>query len=175
MGILSNTGNKNRLDLFLLLLFLLLRRTNTQIQAKVEPYDLPVFPSALAHLHEDASSSITNPTMPIYNPIKFTVNSSHNSSHWQMEQKFIPRIIWIATRNRSDPRPMHMSSFVEKNRNWQVKYQDNQGKDEFMEQHFANTRCVYLCAVYVCVFVWWFFVQLFTTSSLTRYKHSHTH
>lgn len=56
--------------------------------------------------------------------------------------KYIPRSVWIAVRNASEPHPRHMDGalgFVARNNKWKVNFCGNEEKDAFMETTFANS------------------------------------
>jgi hypothetical protein len=53
--------------------------------------------------------------------------------------KLIPRIIWIAVKDRKDALPSHLTAFFARNPTWAVHVCDNQCKDHFMTTAFGNT------------------------------------
>ena len=53
--------------------------------------------------------------------------------------KLIPRIIWIAVKDRKDALPGHLTTFFARNPTWAVHVCDNECKDHFMTTSFGNT------------------------------------
>lgn len=56
---------------------------------------------------------------------------------------FIPRNVWIAVRNVSDPRPMHTKPLMERNPTWTFHFYGNTEKDEFMAKYFTGTSLLW--------------------------------
>ena len=77
------------------------------------------------------------PVMPSSVPDVFNFTGS------EPYMKLIPQHIWIAVRDISDDRPVHLAEFLKKNINWTVHYCDNDLKDQFMETVFANTSTLW--------------------------------
>ena len=78
---------------------------------QMDPWNLPVLPES------PPSSQLGKPT----------------------EDKLIPRHLWIAVRNSSDPLNYQMPALFERNSNWEVHVCSNKVKDEFMNKVFAGT------------------------------------
>mmetsp|Transcript_58362 Transcript_58362/g.114773 ORF Transcript_58362/g.114773 Transcript_58362/m.114773 type:complete len:396 (-) Transcript_58362:190-1377(-) len=78
---------------------------------QMDPWNLPVLPES------PPSSQLGKPT----------------------EDKLIPRHLWIAVRNSSDPLNYQMPALFERNSNWEVHVCSNEVKDEFMNKVFAGT------------------------------------
>lgn len=57
--------------------------------------------------------------------------------------KLIPRHLWIAVRNTSDPLNYQMPALFERNKNWVVHICSNEMKDEFMNTVFAGTSLLW--------------------------------
>lgn len=60
--------------------------------------------------------------------------------------KYIPSIAWIATRNNSEARPSHMTGsngFIARNKNWQIHFCDNDDKNHFMETNYYNSSILW--------------------------------
>jgi hypothetical protein len=84
------------------------------------------------YTHDDIDSPVFPSSFPANN---FDENGTYH--------KHIPRNIWIAVRNISDGRPVHLIAFAKKNINWTMNYCDNDMKDEFMDTVFANTSLLW--------------------------------
>jgi hypothetical protein len=56
---------------------------------------------------------------------------------------FIPRHVWIATRNISDEKPQHAGPLIRRNPQWKFHYYGNDEKDSFMITHFRNTSLLW--------------------------------
>lgn len=78
-------------------------------------YDLDVFPKSL-------------PPPPAF-------DTSYN--------KYIPRNIWIAVKDRNDDLAGHLKEFFKRNDQWKVNVCDNQCKDEFMNATFPDTSLLW--------------------------------
>ena len=81
---------------------------------------------------------------------------SINASEPSTAKNFIPKQVWIAVRNISDPLPQHYLDkdgskksigFLTRNINWKVNFCDNAAKDKFMEETFANTSLLWAYSV----------------------------
>ena len=59
------------------------------------------------------------------------------------DDKLIPRHLWIAVRNSSDPLNYQMPALFERNSNWEVHVCSNEMKDEFMNKVFAGTSLLW--------------------------------
>jgi hypothetical protein len=82
------------------------------------------------------------PVIPIQiqNIIKNKINIKNENN------KYIPSIAWIATRNNSEARPSHMTGsngFIARNKNWQIHFCDNNDKDHFMETNYYNSSILW--------------------------------
>jgi len=82
------------------------------------------------------------PVIPIQiqNIVKKKINIKNENN------KYIPSIAWIATRNNSEARPSHMTGstgFIARNKNWQIHFCDNDDKDHFMETNYYNSSILW--------------------------------
>ena len=59
------------------------------------------------------------------------------------EKKYIPQNVFFAIRNVSHEKPHHHKEFTAKNPNWKLHYYDNDMKDAFMEEEFADTSILW--------------------------------
>eukprot|EP01039_Chlorochromonas_danica_P001749 gene1749-1910_t len=60
--------------------------------------------------------------------------------------KYIPRTAWIAVRNKSEERAIHMTApdgFLARNPTWQIHFCGNEEKDEFMNTVYQNTSLLW--------------------------------
>lgn len=60
--------------------------------------------------------------------------------------KYIPQIVWIAVRNKTDDKPKHFlgpEGFLARNKNWQINFCDNDDKDAFMEKYYSGSSILW--------------------------------
>lgn len=55
-------------------------------------------------------------------------------------KKLIPRIIWMAVSNKSDPLPDHINNLFKRNAGWLIKVVGNSEKDQFINTVFNGTK-----------------------------------
>lgn len=89
----------------------------------LEGYELPIVPEELQKLVE-------------------------SKAHKKIEgtNKYIPQLGWVAVRNISEERAAHMlgpSGFLSRNSNWRISFHDNDMKDKFMEDYYANSSILW--------------------------------
>lgn len=84
---------------------------------------------------------MTLPSTPdeffLYNISKNQVPSTTDSNPFV--RKNIPRILWVAVKNRNDSLPGHFEEMMRQNSDWTLKICDNECKDDFMSTVFAGT------------------------------------
>lgn len=73
----------------------------------------------------------------VINPVD-NVSKSTDIGNEKLESE-IPRFIWIAVKDRSDPLPNHLHTTFQRNKNWRVYVCDNACKDHFIATIFVNT------------------------------------
>jgi hypothetical protein len=78
----------------------------------VAPYDLPVLP----------------------------LNLPAHGVRTETYDKFVPRKIWIAVKDKNDELPGHLKAFLQRNAHWDATVCDNDCKDGFMNTTFAGNR-----------------------------------
>ena len=117
---------------------------------------LLLFTSSNVYVYADAATTATAvnvafeehryqynlPVIPIQiqNIVKKKINIKNENN------KYIPSIAWIATRNNSEARPSHMTGsngFIARNKNWQIHFCDNDDKDHFMETNYYNSSILW--------------------------------
>ncbi len=76
----------------------------------IKGYDLPVLPAKVAP--------------------EPTINFTH--------AKLIPRIIWVAVKDKNDPYPSHLDHFFNRNPLWEKRVCDNECKEDFMNKASSN-------------------------------------
>jgi hypothetical protein len=94
----------------------------------VDPWDLPILPEGQDN--DDYFKSKTQFEIP---------TSSGNGI-----KKFIPPNVYFAIRNLSHDRPHHHKAFAQRNSNWNIDYYDNNLKDKWMNDNFANTKLLWV-------------------------------
>lgn len=80
-------------------------------------------------LSEIVGGTIKGYDLPIL-PANFPQESPVNSTYG----KLIPRIIWIAVKDRNDPYPTHLDHFFNRNPQWEKRFCDNECKEDFMKK-----------------------------------------
>ena len=117
---------------------------------------LLLFTSSNVYVYADAATTATAvniafeehryqynlPVIPIQiqNIVKKKINIKNENN------KYIPSIAWIATRNNSEAKPSHMTGsngFIARNKNWQIHFCDNDDKDHFMETNYYNSSILW--------------------------------
>jgi hypothetical protein len=76
----------------------------------IKGYDLPVLPAKVAP--------------------EPTINFTH--------AKLIPRIIWVAVKDKNDPYPSHLDHLFNRNPLWEKRVCDNECKEDFMNKASSN-------------------------------------
>ena len=95
--------------------------------AQVKGWDLPLLPSFMySGSTSSSSSSCTAFDSPADIPL---LTHDHND---KVLNKYIPRQLWFAIRNRTHSKPGHHSALQARNPLWNFNYCDNQAKDEYM-------------------------------------------
>jgi mannosyltransferase OCH1-like enzyme len=87
-------------------------------------FKLPVFPSQFEGTIYDSTSEIK------------LIETDHNGKELN---KYIPRTLWFAIRNRNHSHPDHHKGIKERNPGWKINYFDNDAKDAYMKDVWGNT------------------------------------
>jgi hypothetical protein len=102
-------------------------------------WELPLLPSFMTETDKctayDSAKSI---------PL---LKTDHNEKELN---KYIPRDLWFAIRNRTHSKPGHHQVLVADNPLWRFNYFDNLHKDEYMEKYVNHAMAIYL--FYCCHF-----------------------
>lgn len=72
-----------------------------------------------------------------FHPLPIKLPSHHVPS--SENNKFIPKLIWIAVKDEKDELPGHLKDFFARNPDWKVNICDNNCKDRFMNETFQGT------------------------------------
>lgn len=87
-------------------------------------FKLPVFPEQFEGTLYDSASDLK------------IIKEDHNG---RPLNKYVPRELWFAIRNRNDSHPDHHKGIRERNPLWRMNYFDNDAKDEYMVKVWGNT------------------------------------
>lgn len=108
------------------------RHENEQYLLDPKQLELPLMTPRLEHLHQSSYKEVKN-------------------------SRIIPKIVWIAVRNLSEPLPQHFhdrntpkglaQGFISRNQNWTINFCDNAAKDDFMREVFANTSILWAYSI----------------------------
>lgn len=87
-------------------------------------FHLPVFPSEFGGALPSSASELK------------VIDKDHNGNDLN---KYIPRQLWFAIRNRNHSHPDHHKGIKQRNPLWKINYCDNDAKDEYMKTVWGNT------------------------------------
>lgn len=94
-------------------------------------FTMPLLPVFLPSFAEYSSQSFLK-HLPQSPDLMHHTGQIANKRALQLKAGLIPRLIWVAVKNKHDALPTHLLSFFSRNPSWSVNICDNECKDHFM-------------------------------------------